>query len=133
MKRSRGFSLIELMIVVVILSVLAAIAVPGYQDYKRRALRSAAGSVLLEVVSKQEQYAVSNRTYATTLAELAVAPPAEVAAAYVFTMAQVEWTSGTTTMTGFTATATPAAGGVMAGSQTLSINQFGLRSPVGTW
>ncbi|MEO7152883.1 MAG: prepilin-type N-terminal cleavage/methylation domain-containing protein, partial [Burkholderiaceae bacterium] len=38
--RSRGFTLIELMIVVAIVSILAAIAVPSYQDYVRKGRRA---------------------------------------------------------------------------------------------
>lgn len=133
MRRSRGFSLMELMIVIALLGIIFAISVPVYRDYERRAMRTAAGAVLLEVVSKQEQYAASNRAYATTLADLAVVPPPKVSELYDFVLTQVDWVSGTATMTGFTATATPKAGSIMDGDHTLSINQFGLRSPPGTW
>lgn len=133
MRRSRGFSLMELMIVIALLGIIFAISVPVYRDYERRAMRTAAGAVLLEVVSKQEQYAASNRAYATTLTDLAVVPPPKVSELYDFALTQVDWVSGTATITGFTATATPKAGSIMDGDHVLSINQFGLRSPPGTW
>lgn len=54
MKKSNGFTLIELMIVVAIIGILAAVAIPAYQDYTRRA-RVAEG---LELASGLKQAVV---------------------------------------------------------------------------
>ncbi len=63
MKTSRGFSLIELMIVVVIVAILSAIAIPAYTDYVRRAKISDATSSLSTKRVKIEQFFQDNRTY----------------------------------------------------------------------
>ena len=51
----QGFTLIELMIVVAIVAILAAVAIPSYQQYVVKSNRSAAQSHLLSVDNKQEQ------------------------------------------------------------------------------
>lgn len=63
----RGFSLMELMIVVVIIGVLAGIAVPSYQEYNRKANRSAAQQIMLNIVQREEQYLLDARAYTTAL------------------------------------------------------------------
>jgi len=54
--RKKGFTLIELMIVVAILGILAAIAVPGYMQYVMRSKASEAIGMLAEIKARQEAY-----------------------------------------------------------------------------
>lgn len=61
----RGFTLIELMIVVAVIGILAAIAYPSYQDYIRRARRIDAQGVMLDLQLLQEKYRVNKPIYAT--------------------------------------------------------------------
>ncbi len=60
----RGFTLIELMIVVAIVGILAAIAYPSYQEYLRRAARADAQGALTSLASVMERWFSDNNTYA---------------------------------------------------------------------
>ncbi len=67
---ARGFTLIELMIVIVILGIIIGIAYPSYVEYVREAKRSVARSQLMEVYSRQEQFFINNKGYSTNLTGL---------------------------------------------------------------
>lgn len=62
----QGFTLIEIMIVVVILGVIAAIAMPSYDEYSRRGKRAEGMAFLQDVAARQERYATQNNTYVTS-------------------------------------------------------------------
>lgn len=68
----RGFTLIELMIVVLIIGILAAIAIPAYQQYVTRATRTKATRALLDIAGLEERYFYSNNTYTSDLANLGI-------------------------------------------------------------
>lgn len=63
--RSRGFTLIELMIVVAIIGILAVIAYPSYKDYSIRAKRADGKAALIQLQMAQEKYRASCAQYAT--------------------------------------------------------------------
>jgi type IV pilus assembly protein PilE len=67
MKQQHGFTLIELMIVVAVIGILAAIAIPAYRDYVTRAKITDATSILSNKRVQLEQYFQDNRTYAGVL------------------------------------------------------------------
>lgn len=69
-RRSPGFTLIELMIVVAIVGILAAIAYPSYQQYVIRSNRAVAKAALNQLASRQEAFYADRKTYATTLTDL---------------------------------------------------------------
>jgi len=70
MRRQKGFTLIELMIVVVVIGVLAAIALPSYREYAARARRADAKNALADVELAMEKWRANNIRYTSTLADL---------------------------------------------------------------
>ena len=62
-QRARGFTLIEVMVVVAIVGILAAIALPSYADYVRRSKIIEATRGLSDFRTRMEQYFLDNRTY----------------------------------------------------------------------
>jgi len=67
MRRFRGFTLIELMVVVAIVAILAAVGYPSYQSHVAKGQRSAGQQFLADIAQRQEQYLLDRRQYATTL------------------------------------------------------------------
>lgn len=61
----KGFTLIELMIVVAVVAVLAAIAYPSYQEYVMRSRRLEGQSLLNEAAARQERWHAQNGGYIT--------------------------------------------------------------------
>jgi type IV pilus assembly protein PilE len=73
MRSTRGFTLIELMITVVVVGILAAIAYPSYQTYMKKARRSEAQQMMLALSAKQAQYIIDARGFTDTLSNLNLA------------------------------------------------------------
>jgi type IV pilus assembly protein PilE len=64
--RSKGFTLIEVLIVSVIIAVLAAIAYPAYTEYTRNARRAEARATLTQIIQLQERRFTQNNAYQPT-------------------------------------------------------------------
>lgn len=64
---ARGFTLVELMIVVVIIAILVGIAYPLYTEQVRKAHRADGKSALMEIMQAEERYRTTEFTYTTDL------------------------------------------------------------------
>ena len=80
MKRSlqKGFTLIELMIVVAIIGILAAVALPAYQDYTKRARVSEALSLMSGAKASVTEYYSTNNVWPSNNASAGLAPATSI-------------------------------------------------------
>jgi type IV pilus assembly protein PilE len=125
-KRMHGFTLMELMIVVVVIGILASIAVPSYRQYVLRTNRTDATTMLLRIQAAQEKFFLQNNQYASDAAALGVTAVTEGGKYNI----QVAQGASGTNMT-FLATATPTAGGGQLSDtrcRTFTINELGVRT-----
>jgi type IV pilus assembly protein PilE len=68
--RTRGFTLIELMVVIAIIGIIGAIAFPSYETYMKKARRADAKTALTEMADHQERYYLQNNTYSAAVADV---------------------------------------------------------------
>lgn len=139
-EKQGGFSLIELMIVVAIVGLLSAIAIPSYNQYLIRANKAAAKGFLLEVASREEQFLIGSGSYGQ-ITDLKMTIPEDVDRYFDVTLI-TGTNSGSTVialqgMPTFKISVAGKAGTLQEGNppatSPLSINQFGLKLPVGEW
>jgi type IV pilus assembly protein PilE len=116
-KSEKGFTLIELMIVVVVVAILAAITMPAYNSYTKKARRGDAKASLLSAQLKQEKWRANHTTYGA-LSDVWTGTDSHES---YYTMGVV----GTPDGASFTMTAAPT--GAQAGDEcgTFAINQDG--------
>ncbi len=122
MNKTRGFTLIELIIAVAIIGILVAIAVPSYQNHLRKGRRAEAMSFLTQVSQRQQQYLLDARTYAfgaSALTDLGLTPPATVSTYYAISV------TGAGTPPAFTVTADSSSNSVQSPDGNLTLTHTG--------
>jgi len=72
-RKMRGITLLELMIVIVIVGILAAVAYPSYRDSVARAKRNEAKAGLLKIATNQERLYLNSNTYTQDMTDLGFA------------------------------------------------------------
>ena len=130
MRRKHGFTLIELMIVVAIVAILAAIAVPWWGRYSYRARRADAQKLLVHVAQAEERFYTDFNHYPLTASSLGYTTNAPLSENGYYQLA-LTLPAATSTGQGYTATATPVAGGPQADDAcgALSIDSTGQKLP----
>jgi len=126
MKKQAGFTLTELLIVMVIAAILATIAVPSYREAVRRSDRRAAQSAIMEIANRERQVFVSERAFQDE-DELAFTLPAELEGKYTYTIAVDNDASPPTFTITFDAIGAQAVDG------DLTMNSAGEKTPAEKW
>lgn len=132
--KQKGFSLIELMIVVAIIGILAAIAFPSYQDSVRETRRVEAKSVILEAAARQEKFFSQQYAYATTMNSTAALPGLGYSANPFITDSGFYSVAVATTTSpaAFTITATAIGAQAADDCKTLSLTNTGVKGATGS-
>ena len=128
-----GFTLIELVIVMAVLTLLVTMAYPSYLEHMNKVRRADALGPLLDVVSRQEQYMLDHKQYAGNMTQLGFAANPYITPEGYYSVAVV--TAGCGTSPCYRFTATPVSGKAQAKDAkctSLSINSAGSKTATGS-
>ncbi|MDR2871328.1 MAG: prepilin-type N-terminal cleavage/methylation domain-containing protein [Xanthomonadaceae bacterium] len=119
----KGFTLTELLIVIAVVAVLAAVALPMYQDSTRKSRRAAVKAEMLEYVQAAERFRTTNNTFVGFALPTNFSPRERNAATAFYQLA-----IGNLATASFTITATPINGQASDVCGTLTINQANVKT-----
>lgn len=126
MYNKNGFTLIEVMIVVVIIGILASIAYPAYLQFVIKSARSEGVAAIMNIANLQEQHYLDNRVYATDVAKLGL-----TSTSGAFVTESGYYSVSSTNTADFTITATPLKSPVTADTvcTTITLTSAGIKGP----
>lgn len=124
----RGFTLIELMIVVAVIGILSAVAYPSYTQHVKKGVRRAAQAQMMEIANREQQFMLSQRSYVpyASLTASGYALPNELVGKYTPTV-----TVGAGSVPSYTITFQ--ATGSQLSDGDLSLTSDGVKTPADKW
>jgi len=139
--RVRGFTLVELLVVTVIVAILFAVAVPSYSYFMRKSRRSDTEATMMDIAQREAQYLNDSRAYApdtnTLYGGVGLGIPGDVSTYYTITICQTAPPAACVAPGGapptFVVVATPIAGPTQAADPQLTLDNTGARGPANVW
>lgn len=134
----RGFTLIEVLIVVVIVAILASIAYPSYRNQVIKGNRAAAQGYMMSLSSREEQMMLDLRRYVAAANNAAIATttglPAVTSEVSKFYDIKIESPNpATPALPSYLITATPIAGSIQATDGNITLDSTGVKTPAAKW
>ncbi len=132
----RGFTLIELMVIVAIVAILTSVAVPAYRNHVIKSNRAAAEAVMLQIANQEEQVLLNARQYlggaafSTTVTSVLVNVPVPDKVRTNYTISVASPTPGSLITASFTITAAPIGAQQNDSCGTLTLDQTGQKNAI---
>lgn len=129
--RQHGVTLIELMVVIAVIGIVSAVALPSYNKHVLKSNRSNAQAVLLETAQFMERYYTANNSYVNASVLTAVVPKGATGSAVKYNVSF----SVAPTASAYTVQAVPANGQASDSCGTLTVSQTGAQTAAtaGCW
>ena len=133
--RPRGFTLIEIAVVLAIISILVSVALPSYSGSIVRLNRASAERFMLDVANREEQYMMDARSYTATVGTggLGITPEVDLVVRYTFAVALTGNDCAGAALAGPSFVISATAIGAQAGDGNLCLDSRNNRTPAAKW